>query len=107
MVTGGAVDLIEKPLEMKSLLSAAGSAISHSAGHEHRVDKVLSKVELDVLRLLLAGKTTREIAEQRHRSMRTIEDERSRVMRKLGARSMVELLKKVAAVRLPDVLQEQ
>jgi two-component system response regulator FixJ len=103
----GAADLIEKPLEKNSLLSAVELAISRSNGSALRPGKVLSEVELEVLRLLLAGKTTKEIARVRHRAIRTIEDERSRIMQKIGARNIVELLKRVAIVRLPDVLQKQ
>ena len=102
----GAADFMEKPLEMNSFLTTVESAISGSRGAPRRADEVLTRVELEVLRSLLAGKTTREIAKLRHRAVRTIEDERARIMRKLGARSVAELLKLVANVRLPDVLQE-
>ncbi len=102
----GAADFIEKPLEMNSLLSVVKSAIGRNGGSPRCPAKILSAVELEVLRLLLAGKTTKEIATLRHRSVRTIEDERARIMAKLGARNPVELLKRVAAVRLPDVLRE-
>jgi len=102
----GAADFIEKPLEMNSLVSVAKSAIGRSGRRPHRPAQVLSAVEFEVLRLLLAGKSTKEIAKLRHRSVRTIEDERARIMVKLDARNPVELLKRVAAVRLPDVLKE-
>ena len=102
----GAADFIEKPLEMSSLLSALESAIDGSHGVSGRAGPVLSKVELRVLRLLLAGKTVKEIASLRHRSLRTIEDERARILRKLGAKNVVELLNKVGNVRLPDILKE-
>jgi FixJ family two-component response regulator len=101
----GAADFIEKPLEMNSLLSVLRSAIGRHSGSPRRPAAVLSAIELEVLRLLLAGKSTKEIAKLRHRSVRTIEDERARIMTKLGARNPVELLRKVASVRLPDVLE--
>ena len=101
----GAADFIEKPLEMNSLLSVLRLAVSRNSGSPRRPAKVLSAIELEVLRLLLAGKSTKEIAKLRHRSVRTIEDERARIMTKLGARNPVELLRKVASVRLPDVLE--
>lgn len=102
----GAADFLEKPLEANSFLSTVASAIRRSSGAARRTDEILTKVELEVLRSILAGKTTREIAERRHRAVRTIEDERARIMRKLGARNITELLKLVGNVRLPDVLRE-
>lgn len=103
----GAADFIEKPLEMHQLLSTARTAIDQSCGSASSVAELLSPTELDVLRMLLAGRTSKEIAELRSRSLRTIEDHRAHIMSKFDVKNMVELLKKVAAVRLPEILQEQ
>ncbi|MGD9944660.1 MAG: response regulator [Burkholderiaceae bacterium] len=52
----------------------------------------LSNREFQVLKLLAAGRSVSEIAEQLSLSVNTISTYRSRVFEKLGVRSMVELL---------------
>jgi two-component system response regulator NreC len=49
--------------------------------------------EQEVLRLAAEGKTTREIAEMLHLSVKTIEKHRSSMMRKLGLQSLPDLIK--------------
>lgn len=100
----GATDFIEKPLERDQLLFTTETALGSSSGSAPVSLKALSEIELQVLKLLLAGKTTKEIAAIRHRSVRTIEEERSRIMAKLGAANPVDLLKRVARVHIPDIL---
>lgn len=61
--------------------------------------KVLSKTERQVLRLIVQGRSNRDIACGSERSIRTIEDHRSNIMKKLGAGNLVELLKKAESLR--------
>lgn len=61
--------------------------------------KVLSKTERQVLRLIVQGRSNRDIALASDRSIRTIEDHRSNIMKKLGARNLVGLLKKAESLR--------
>jgi len=103
----GAFDFIEKPLERNKLLSVAKTALASRRSGVGPPSKVLTPLEQEVLRLLLAGKTAKEIAQLRHRSRRTIEDERARIMAKLGARNLIDLFKKVASFHLPEVLEER
>ncbi len=98
----GAVDFIEKPLARQSLLLAVKSALGHDPQGHHIVGKVLTKTEAKILRLILDGKSNKEIARLRHRSVRTIEDHRSRIMRKLGVDNLVDLVKQTAVVRLVE-----
>ena len=49
--------------------------------------------EMDVLRLLAKGYTNRQMAQELHLSVRTIETHRSTLMSKSGARNRAELLK--------------
>jgi DNA-binding CsgD family transcriptional regulator len=51
--------------------------------------------ELEVIRLVLAGKTNREIAESLHKSPRTVAGQLASVMRKLGVSSRTELAVRV------------
>jgi len=56
----------------------------------------LSDRELEVFRLLGAGKTTREIAEQLHLSIKTIETHRAHIKTKLGLKNAAELVSSAA-----------
>jgi DNA-binding NarL/FixJ family response regulator len=47
----------------------------------------------EVLTLILHGKSNKEIAQLTHRSIRTIEDHRANIMRKMGVGNLVELVK--------------
>jgi DNA-binding CsgD family transcriptional regulator len=59
--------------------------------------------ELEVVRLVLAGKTNREIAELLSKSPRTVAGQLGSVMRKLGVSSRTELaVRAVEAGLLPD-----
>ena len=53
----------------------------------------LSKTENQVLRLILQGKTTAEVAQGLRRSRRTIEVHRSHIMQKLEANGVVDLVR--------------
>lgn len=55
--------------------------------------KVLGRIEKEVLMHIMQGKCNKEIAQIMHRSIRTIEDHRSNMMKKLGIGNLVELVK--------------
>ncbi len=57
-------------------------------------EKVLTKTEKEILEFVLQSKTNKDIAAETNRSIRTIEDHRSHIMRKLGANSLVDLTQK-------------
>lgn len=54
--------------------------------------KVLNPIEKQILRLIVDGKTNKEIAKMLSRSVRTIEDHRYQMMRKLGVNNVVDLV---------------
>lgn len=60
----------------------------------------LSEREYQVFRLLAAGKTVGEIAEQLHLSVNTVSTYRARVLEKLGAANNAELMRYAAERRL-------
>ncbi|WP_312573978.1 helix-turn-helix domain-containing protein, partial [Staphylococcus saprophyticus] len=51
----------------------------------------LSRNEREVLHLLLAGLTVSEIAQQRHRSIKTVSTQKKAALRKLGLRNDAEI----------------
>jgi DNA-binding CsgD family transcriptional regulator len=70
---------------------AAGPAAESSAGEPTAAERVgLTSRELDVLRVMAAGSTNREIGETLFISQKTVSVHVSRILAKLGARSRVE-----------------
>lgn len=103
----GASDFIEKPLGRQSLLSAVESVLKRNTQTHPLVGKVLTKIEMRVLHLMLDGKSTKEIAGLLYRSARTIEYHRTHIMCKLGAKDLMDLVKMVAVVRMPDLAGDE
>jgi two-component system response regulator FixJ len=86
----GAADFIEKPLDESVLLPKIQALLQlHEVGN---VDD-LSPAEQKILELVAAGKANKEIAYVLDRSVRTVENHRHRLMKKLGASSTAELVK--------------
>ena len=103
-VKAGAVDFIEKPLEKESLLRKVKSILQQNNCSDSLRGKPLTKTQMKVLKLVIDGKSSREIATLLQRSVRTVEDHRSHVMRKLGVKNAIELIRRAAQmnlVRLP------
>lgn len=96
----GALNFLEKPLEMQSFLSAVESALDGTAAFDPPVGKKLTRTEMRVLRLILDGKSNKEIARLLHRAMRTIEWHRDNIMCKLGVNNTIELVKQAAVMNL-------
>ena len=61
--------------------------------------KVLSKTERTILRLIVEGKSNKEIAYVSDRSIRTIEDHRANIMKRLGADNLPDLVRKAKSLR--------
>ncbi len=106
----GAADFIEKPCSHDLLLTRIRQAIATDAAA--RADRArrsqaserigrLSKREMDVLHLLLAGKRTREIAARLFRAEKTVEFHRANIMRKLGVATVAQLAQLAADAQLP------
>ncbi len=102
----GALSFIQKPLERASFLAAVETAFKRD-NRVHRVREPLTRAELEVLRLIVDGKSNKEIARLRHRSVRTIEDQRRGIMQKFGVDNLVDLIREVAVVRIPEQLQRE
>jgi FixJ family two-component response regulator len=100
----GAVDFLEKPCDRESLLGAVREALRHTAHDlERGVSQVaiadrlasLSPREHDVLACVVDGNTNKAIAGKLGISVKTVECHRARIMEKVGARSVAELVRLV------------
>ena len=60
-----------------------------------RSPDVLTRAERDVARLVVAGRTNKEIAGELHISLRTVESNLTRIYRKMDVRSRTELTAKL------------
>ncbi|MHC4104525.1 MAG: response regulator transcription factor [Planctomycetota bacterium] len=96
----GAVNFIEKPLEMRTLLAAVESALNQNDPANVLRGKQLTNVEMTVLCLIIQGGTNDEIANILECSVSTIESHRNDIMRKLCVNSVVDLVKKASAMGL-------
>ena len=62
---------------------------------------------MKVLKLIIDGKSNKEIAQILHRSIRTIEVHRGHLMHKLGVYNVVDLFKRAAMMGLVELLAKQ
>ena len=97
-----AVDFLEKPLDETSLIQAIEEAFArqqttHSqatqAKHYSQQLSGLTPREREVMDLVVAGRHNRDIAEKLGISVRTVEVHKSRVMSKLDADSVTQLVR--------------
>ena len=104
----GAFDFLEKPVDDNALVDRVIRALASDArrqASEASQATVASRItqltprEHEVMRLVLAGKFNKVIADELNISMRTVEVHRSRVIDKMGVRSAVELAQLLAQPR--------
>jgi two-component system response regulator TtrR len=100
----GACDFIEKPFHNEDLLARIQRALTldcEQATRRRRTDAIAQRLELltqrerEVMDLVVAGKLNKQIADTLDISMKTVEAHRARVMDKMGARTLAELVRVV------------
>jgi FixJ family two-component response regulator len=94
----GATDCIERPPQTDRLLTAVNRALRNPIAELR--SKPLTDIEQNVLQLIMEGKTNGQVATALHRSRRTVEVHRADIMRKLGARHIVDLVRNAALAGL-------
>jgi len=97
----GAVDFIEKPFNGTELLRLVSQCLVTEQEHRarrrqdaevsRRLDQ-LTQREREVLDLIIAGKLNKQIADVLGISIKTVEVHRARVMEKMAAQSLAELV---------------
>jgi FixJ family two-component response regulator len=105
-MTLGAITLLEKPFGLDELLTHVRRAVEkdridradrrRKSEADHRLSSLTQK-EREVLEMIAAGKTNREMATALGLSVRAVEDRRARLMRKAGVRSVAELVRALTA----------
>jgi two-component system, LuxR family, response regulator FixJ len=103
----GAVDFLEKPFDEPVLFdsvrraidraSTAGDQVKESRGTAARM-ALLTDREHQVLELIVAGKANKVIAHELSISPRTVEIHRARVMEKMDAGNLADLVRKALSV---------
>lgn len=97
---GGAVDFLTKPVDVEVLCEAVGAALGRAATERvaaaERRDLAqrfgsLTPREHEVLRHLLAGRLNKQVAADIGTVEKTVKVHRSRILQKLGVRSIAEL----------------
>ena len=104
-VKAGAIDFLEKPFSDEDLIASIREAFSCADDSKKSRDLIaelrkchasLTAREREVMQYVVAGLSNRSLAEQLSVSDRTIEVHRSRVMKKMGAESLPDLVRKYA-----------
>jgi FixJ family two-component response regulator len=102
ILKGGALDFFEKSFDNEALLKALRHAIELDGANRHilryraelqRCFAQLTRREREIVDFMLESKTSREIAGWLNMSARTVESHRARIMRKMGADLLVELVR--------------
>lgn len=96
----GAVDFLEKPFDRDHLLICIRRALALDRQTREQRDQratvlqryqLLSQREQDVMQLLVAGRTTKQIAAQLHISCKTVDNHRASILEKMTVDNPVEL----------------
>ena len=100
----GAVNFLEKPVQDQALWNSVRKAlvldeqIRRRIARRQQAEERLARLtpsECEVVHLILEGKMNKEIATELGLSIRAIEDRRARLMTKMDANSLVELVQMV------------
>ena len=101
VMKAGACDCLERPVGNGRWKEAIQTQLRRVEASELYPCRTLTPTEVQVLYLMLADKTNREMARALHRSQRTVETHRQHIMRKLNTSSKVSLVKRVCVRGLP------
>lgn len=107
-VRAGAVDFIEKPLEKSDFVRRVESILSQNYRHSNALaGEPLTRSEKRVLKLVIDGRSNKEIANALNRSRRTVEVHRASAMRKLNVDNVIDLVKRTAELGLVELPEHE
>ena len=108
---GGALDFLTKPIDAEALLAAIQSALSQSEAlirdeeelmRLHVCYDALTPREREVMSGVVKGLLNKQVAFELDISEITVKAHRGQVMRKMGARSLPDLVNMAAKLRIDD-----
>jgi two-component system response regulator FixJ len=94
----GASDFVEKPLERDSFLVSVRKLLRKSKHLDELLGQTLTHAERRIIQFIVTGQSSKEIATQLFRSVRTVELHRQHIMRKMGVKNVVELVQRINAM---------
>jgi len=109
-VQAGAVDFIEKPFNDQALLDSVHRALEQDARRRGQVRELaeiqqrldsLTPREREVMKLVVSGLRNKMIAAELDVSQSTVEAHRARVMEKMHARTLSDLMRMVLSLEEP------
>jgi FixJ family two-component response regulator len=108
----GALDFLTKPLRHQDVLDAVAAAIDRDRERraaQAAIDTIrvraesLTPRERQVMQLVSAGKMNKQIASELKLSQITVKMHRAAMMRKMGVRSVADLVRSAEALRIAGV----
>ena len=111
----GALDFIEKPITSNELLAGVERALEQArdsskrvAWHADAADKMsaLTPRQREIMKLVLAGHPSKNIAADLCISQRTVENHRADIMKKMGVKSLPALARTALAAENNPELQQ-
>lgn len=116
VMKAGAIDFLTKPFNDQVLLESINKALRiDKANREKRQESaqarakfaLLSPREVQVLQGIVAGKPNKVVSSELNISLKTVEAHRASVMRKMGVKSVPELVKLVLTNCTPEEETEE
>jgi FixJ family two-component response regulator len=107
----GALDFLTKPVRHQDVLDAVALAVTRDRERRKAAEKIgsirarvvaLTPRERQVMGLVTAGKMNKQIASELALSQITVKMHRGALMKKMGVRSVAELVKLVEALRVAE-----
>jgi FixJ family two-component response regulator len=114
-IQSGAVDFLTKPVETDALLAAVSRAVACDAENRTKRERLmaarrryeqLTAREREVFGHLIAGQLNKQVAYDLGTAERTIKAHRHNIMEKLGAGSMVDLVRLATELDIQPITNE-
>ena len=105
-IRAGASDCLDKPVQQERLLTVVRAQLVRVDFSTRRRPRALTPMEVQTLQLILAGRTSYQMADELHRSKRTIDVHRKNIMRKLQATCLADLIKRALGLGLGSPTQD-